>query len=237
VKGAVTLSRAIVAAVIGLFTLAGPAPARADDTVQLFAGAQADFSNYVYAGATVALPGQNIDNGFAVRGYLDSGGYDYMRHALGVVNATFSGGELDAVYGLTYKHFWSNVGAGINSTYTGLAPYDVKNELRGGQVEFRVSLNGGGVGGPWRADWGGYYGTRLEDYDAMVGVTHRLTSKWRLGAQVAGTGNPNYNLRQAGPYAAVAFDQRSELQFSTGGAWESGFTPRLYVNANFFRRF
>ena len=96
------MSRAISAAAIGLFLLTGPIAARADN-VEVFAGAQADFANYVFAGASVALPGQSIGNGVAFRGYFDTGGYDYMRHDLGVVRANFSGEELDAVYGVTLK--------------------------------------------------------------------------------------------------------------------------------------
>lgn len=230
-------SRALFTGAIALLVLAVPVAASADDTVQVFAGAQFDFSNYVFAGATVALPGQSVDNGFSLRGFVDSGGYNYMRSRLGVVNATFSGGEFDAVYALTRSHFWNELGVGANYTYTGLAPYDVKNDLRGAQTELHASLDGGAAGGPWRADWNGYYGTRLEDYAAMVGVTHAITSKWRLGIEGAGTGNPNYHLRQAGPYAGVSFDRRSELQFSAGEAWETGFTPRAYVGAIFFRRF
>jgi hypothetical protein len=230
------LSRWLLAIVAVLSALA-PAAAKADDNAIVFSGAQFDFSNYVFAGVTVALPGSSIGSGFALRGYVDSGGYDYISQDLGPIKATFSGEELDVVYQITHKGFWSNIGLGLNASNTGLEPYDPKNLLRGEQVEPRVSLDGGDVGGPWRADWDGYYGTRLQDYQAMLGVTHALTAKWRLGAEVYGSGNPNYRLRQAGPYAGLSFDDRSELQVSSGGAWESGYTPRIYVSASYFRRF
>ena len=74
------MSRAIAAAAIGLLLLADPIAVRADN-VQAFAGGQADFSTYVFAGASVAWPGSSIGKGFAFRGYFDTGGYDYVRHA------------------------------------------------------------------------------------------------------------------------------------------------------------
>jgi hypothetical protein len=236
VKGAGKVPRAVLAAAIGLFWLTHPIAARADN-VEVFAGAQANFANYVFVGASVALPGQSIGNGVAFRGYLDTGGYDYIRRDIGLVRANFSGEELDAVYGLTHEHFWSDLGVGVNATYTGLSPYDAKNLLAGHQTELRLSLDGGTAGGPWRADWLGYYGTRLEDYDASIDVTHSLSSNWRLGAEFAGEGNPSYHLDQVGPFAGLSFGPRSELQLSAGEAWQSGFTPRAYGGATFFRRF
>lgn len=235
-KGATKVSRAISAAAIGLFLLAQPIAVRADN-VEVFAGAQADFANYVFAGATVALPGSSIGNGLAFRGYFDTGGYDYMRHDLGLVRANFTGEELDAVYGVTLKHVWNDLGVGVNATYTGLSPYDSKNFLGGHQTELRVSLDGGMAGGPWRADWLGYYGTRLYDYDWTIDVTHAVASNWRLGAAYAFEGNPSYHLNQVGPFAGVSFGPRSELQLTAGEAWQSGFTPRAYGGATFFRRF
>ena len=53
-KGAINVSRAVAAVAIGIFLTAYPLAAPAD-TVEVFAGAQADFANYVFAGASVAL--------------------------------------------------------------------------------------------------------------------------------------------------------------------------------------
>lgn len=224
-------------AVIGAYALAGPVLARADDHVQLFAGAQGDYSNYVYLGATVALPGSSIGNGFAIRGLVNTGGYNYINTPLGVVKANFSGAELDGVYELSKKNFWTDLALGANYTYTNLSPFDPTNRRAGRQVEFRMSLDGGGVAGPWRADWTGFYGTRLYDYAARLGVTHAISPRWRLGAEGYTEGDPTYHLNQVGPYVAVDFTDRSELQFSGGWSWESGFNPRNYVRASFYQRF
>jgi hypothetical protein len=226
-----------LAAVIGAYALVGPAGARADDHVQLFAGAQGDYSNYVYLGATVALPGSSIGNGFAIRGLVNTGGYNYINTPLGVVKANFSGAELDGVYELSKKNFWTDLALGANYTYTNLSPFDPTNRRAGRQVEFRMSLDGGGVAGPWRADWTGFYGTRLYDYAARLGVTHAISPRWRLGAEGYTEGDPTYHLNQVGPYVAVDFTDRSELQFSGGWSWESGFNPRNYVRASFYQRF
>lgn len=229
------LQIASFAAAAGLFVFAATRAAYAD-SVALFAGGQLDFSNYVYAGATVALPGSTIGSGFAVRGLVDTGGYNYISGPQ-TIKANFGGGELDFVYQLTHKNFWSDFGAGVNDTYTEFTPNDVDNPLKGDQIEPRLSLDGGALSGPWRADWFGFYGTRLQDYEVMGGITHSVSSIWRAGIEGYGEGNPSYKLAQVGPYVGLSFSKASELQFSTGEAWESGFPhPRLYVRAFLYQR-
>lgn len=221
-----------VAFTLGFLVCAAPLASLADD-VELFGGGQLDFSNYVFIGATVPVSTKN-GNGLAVRGLVDTGGYDYVSNNLGTVSANFGGGELDVLYKVSRTNFWSDLGAGVNDTYTGLTPEDQSNPLRGQQVELRLSTDGGTASGPWRADWYGYYGARLQDYAAMVGLTHSLSTIWRLGGEVYSEGNPTYSLYQVGPYAGLAFTKNSELQFSAGEAWESGLTPRAYVRATFY---
>jgi len=223
------------AAAIGI--LGTPLTVLADDNVELFGGGQGDYSNYVFVGATVALPGSRIGNGFAVRALVDTGGYNYINSGLGQIKANFSGAELDGVYQFSGKTFWSDLALGANYTYTNLSPADPSNRRNGRQVEFKVSLDGGDVAGPWRADWTGYYGTRLYDYAARLGFTHTISPKWRLGAEGYTEGDPTYHLNQVGPYAAVQFSERSELQFSAGYSWESGFNSRNYARASFYQRF
>lgn len=233
-RNGVDLALRSFAATIGLFMAGGLGVALADGNVEVFAGGQVDFSNYVFVGATVAFPGSSSNN-FALRGLVDTGGYNYLSN-LTTIKANFGGGELDGVYQISRGNFWSDVALGVNDTYTGLTPYDPTNPLRGQQVELRVSLDGGKNSGPWRTDWFGYYGARLKDYEAMLGVTHSLSSVWRLGAEVYSEGNPNYRLYQVGPYAGISLTKDSELTFSAGEAWESGFTPRAYLRALLYQR-
>jgi Cellulose biosynthesis protein BcsS len=220
-----------LAASFSVALLVAPVAARADGNAQIFAGGQFDFANYAFMGVTVALPGSTIGSGFALRGVIDAGGYRYVSGNVGSVAANFGGGELDAVYQLTHKNFWNNFALGINDTYTGLTPYDPNNRLKGEQVELRAGVDGGTVTGPWRADWFGYYGPRLGDYEARLDGTHSISQVWRLGAEVYSEGNPSYRLYQVGPIAGLTFAKDSELQFSVGEAWESGLTPRPYVRA------
>ncbi|MBV8198022.1 MAG: cellulose biosynthesis protein BcsS [Candidatus Eremiobacteraeota bacterium] len=230
------VTAAAAAATVGLF-LASVGPALADDHVAVFAGGQADFSNYVFFGATAALPGATIGNGLAVRGLVDTGGYDYMNATLGTVKASFGGGELDLLYQFSQKNFWGDFGVGGNDTYTALVPDDLSNRRRGQQAEVRLSIDGGGMSGPWRTDVTGYYGVRLNDYAGRIGLTHALSSQWRLGAEFYAEGDPTYNLRQVGPYAAVKIGPTEELSFSTGASWETGPTPRAYLRALIYQSF
>jgi Cellulose biosynthesis protein BcsS len=220
-----------LAAVFGAALLAAPVAAWADGNTQIFAGGQFDFANYGFFGATVALPGSTLGSGFALRGVVDAGGYRYVSGDVGSVAGNFGGGELDAVYQISHKNFWSDFALGVNDTYTNLTPFDPDNRLAGEQVELRLGTDGGTVTGPWRADWFGYYGPRLGDYEARLDGTHSLSQAWRLGAEVYSEGNPSYRLYQAGPFAGLTFAKDSELQFSVGEAWESGLTSRVYVRA------
>lgn len=227
----------LIVLTLGLLATATRSIASADD-VEAFFGAQTDYSSYVYAGATVALPGATIGKGFGLRGLAVTGGYDYLSGSLGTVHAGFTGGELDAVYMVSHSNFWNDFGVGVNNTNTYLNPYDPSNPLRGGQVEMRVLTDGGTDTGPWRVDWNGYYGTRLHDYLWQLGGTHSLSSKWRLGVDLYGEGNPTYDLHEVGPYAGLALGgDKGELTFSAGQAWQSGFSPRAYVRALVYQRF
>ena len=226
---------AVLAATFGVSLLLAPRAARADG-VELFGGGQLDFSNYVFIGATVALSKQGIGNGFAIRGSGDFGGYQYNSSDLGVVKATFSGGELDAVYQYTGKNLWNDVFAGQSFENTILTPDDPSNTSRGPQYEIRVGLDGGAVSGPYRTDWLGYYGTRIHDYAGRLSLTHSLSPAWRLGVEGYVEGDPEYHLSQVGPYAGIQLGPKSELDLSTGWSWESGFNSRAYVRASFSQR-
>ncbi|MGA8575455.1 MAG: cellulose biosynthesis protein BcsS [Candidatus Cybelea sp.] len=224
-------------AATGFFVLAGFAAAPAADNAAVFAGGQLDFSNYVFAGVTLALPGSTIENGVAVRILGDTGGYNYVSNPIGTVKANFTGGELDGVYAFTHKDVWADFGAGVNYTSTNLTPNDPSNKLEGDQTELRLLTDGGTSGNQWRVDWDGYYGTRLQDYEAFVGVTHSLSQYAHLGVEGYFEGNPSYSLEQVGPLAIFATGPRGELRLSSGVAWESGFsTPRVYLKALYYQR-
>lgn len=235
-KSRTSLFAAVAAA--GLFAFGGLRPASAaDDNAAVFAGGQLDFSNYVFAGVTLALPGSTISNGVAVRVLGDVGGYSYVNSHLGTVNANFGGGEFDGIYAFTHKDVWADFGAGVNYTSTNLTPNDPGNKLDGDQTELRLLTDGGTSGSQWRVDWDGYYGTRLQDYQAFVGLTHSLSQYVHLGVEGYGEGNPSYSLEQVGPLAIFGTGPRGELRLSSGVAWESGFaSPRVFLKALYYQR-
>lgn len=255
-KSRTSLFAAVAAA--GLFAFGGLRPASAaDDNAMVFAGGQLDFSNYVFAGVTLALPGSTIANGVAVRIYGDTGGYSYVNHQVGTikavsmadgmtqplisrnttVDASFGGGEFDGLYAFTNKDVWADFGAGVNYTSTNLTPNDPHNKLEGDQAELRLLTDGTTSGNPWRVDWDGYYGTRLQDYQAFVGLTHSLSQYVHLGIEGYGEGNPSYSLQQVGPLAIFGTGPHGEVRLSTGVAWESGFaSPRVFLKALYYQR-
>lgn len=195
----------------------------ADEQVQAFAGGQLDNSRFAFAGATVALPGQAIGRGFALRASGFGGDYDYSGGPVGGrVDATFTGAELTALYQLSRGSSWISGGLGARYVGTTLSPFDRGNRRHGAQVELSATVNGGTVSGRWRVDYYGSYGARLEDYTARASLTHAVGAKWRAGAEVSFEGDPTYNLQRVGPYVGVYIDQRTELQASAGVSHQSG---------------
>lgn len=220
------------------YILAGtPVTALAQDQVSVFAGGQSDYAGVGFIGATLALPGFVIGDGFAVRASAFSGEYDYKSSAEGQVKASLFGGQLEEVYQLSRNNFWSNVGLGVRNVDTGLTPFDQNNRRHGRLAEFVASLDGGKVVGPWRADWYGSYGTHLDDYAARVSFTHTLTATSRLGVEASLEGDPTYGFHRIGPYAGLRLGTRSEVQFSAGFSQESGRNAGSYLRTSIYRSF
>ena len=150
---------------------------------------------------------------------------------LGTVRAGFTSQELDAVYMVSHRNFWSDFGVGVNNTNTYLNPYDPNNTLRGDQVEMKVLTDGGTAGGPWRVDWNGYYGTRCTTICGLAGTHRSLRSGgWERYSTARET--PPTILRGGPVRRSEPLDgEKGELTFSVGQAWQSGFSPRAYVRA------
>jgi hypothetical protein len=222
--------------VIGVGAALSVATGAHAQSVVVFAGGQYDTSGVGYAGATLALPGSQISHGPAVRISGFGGGYQYQDNSQRI-DATFAGAEVDGIYQFSLNDLWLNVGVGARFMNTRLSPASRSNRRRGDQVELVLGLDGGKAAGPWRADWYGAYGSRLDDYQARVSLTHALGAIVRAGAEFSAEGDPTYNTQLIGPYAAFTVGKTSEIQASVGYSQRSfrgsGVYARMGFNSTF----
>lgn len=86
-----------------------------------------------------------------------------------------------------------------------------------------VSLDGGHVSGPWRVDWYGSYGFRLDDYDALASLTHTVGSSGRVraGLEIAADGDSNYSAYHIGPVLGVKVGDQADPRFQPASATET----------------
>ena len=202
----------------------------------LSAGGQVDFSKAGYIGATVPLPGSSIGKGFALRGSGFGGDYSYASNG-GTIDGSFWGAQLEGIYQFTRPGMWLDVGAGVRYVDTTLSPFDRSNRRHGSQAEPEFSADGGAVRGPWRTDFYGSYGTRLDDYAVRASLTHAITGRFRAGGEVSFEGDPTYDLQRVGPYIGYSFDRRSEVQMSVGVSHQSGEGEGGFLRIGLYRSF
>jgi hypothetical protein len=231
---------ACVAALTCVAVADTPAPAATPDPgrVAISAGWQTDYTNSFFVGSTFALPGAVLGSGPAIRAAVFTGGYSYDTGTPSTrIDATFVGGEIDAMYQYSRPNLWANFSVGVRDINTTLTPFDPTNRRHGVVVEPAAILDGVKIGGPWRADWFASYGTRLQDYEARLGFTHALSGNTRAGVETSFDGDPTYNVYRVGPLVGVNLDPRSELQLSAGYCDQSGRNGGAYVRAGFYHRF
>lgn len=215
---------------------AGTAAAQSDVTV--FAGGKLDVADSGYAGASIGLPGSVNGKGWAVRGSVYTGGYDYQSGPT-TIDADFTGAQAELIYRFGSGPTWGSVGVGYRYVDTDLSPGDPGNRREGGQGEMIVSLDGGHVAGPWRVDWYGSYGFQLDDYDALASLTHTVGSSGRVraGLEIAADGDSNYSAYHIGPVLGVKVGDQAEFQISAGLSDGDDRGSDGYVRVGFYRSF
>jgi hypothetical protein len=217
--------------------LAVPAASGAQESVVISGGGELDVASYGYLSATLALPGQ-IGQGPAVRVSGFGGDYSYRGGSLDRrIDAQFGGAEVDGVYQFTQGGLWINGVVGGRYVDTQFNPNDPGNRRRGSQGEVAVGTDGGYASGPWRTDWYASYGTRLDDYEARLSLTHAIDSRLRLGAEGDVEGDPTYTQERVGPYLGVGVAKNSEIQLSAGVSDGSDRGAGGYLRIGFYGGF
>jgi len=204
------VSRAISAAAIGLFLLAEPTAVRADN-VEVFAGAASGFCQLRLCGRDCGVARVEYRQRVSLSGLLR---YRRLRTICATTSAWFGRTSpeksWDAVYGVTLKHVWNDVGSASMPPIRAFRRTIPRISGRSSKRSFRVSFGRRNGGGPGAQIGWDYYGTRLYDYDWYIDVTHAVSSSWRLGAVSRLRRKSQLSfLNQVGPLAVVTFGPRS----------------------------
>lgn len=188
----------------------------------VFAGGAVNEGQSAYAGAVVALPGARLGSGFAVRGTVTGGRYDYDSGDQNI-KATYVGGDLALVYQTSGKWGWASFSAGPRVTDTNFKPQDPGNRRQGTRVDAGLQSDGAFDGRRWRASWLVSYAVNDEAYQAQFRLAHKLgDDRYRLGVEGGILGDPSFNQKSAGLHAALPFMAKSELQVGAGFVFQDG---------------
>lgn len=212
------------------------APAWAQDRGVVYAGGGVGDGAGGYAGGLLALPGESLGNGLAVRAGINGGTYRYRTNER--IEATYIGAEIALVYQMSGDWGWANISAGPRITDTDLSPIDPNNKLRGTRLDGGLQTDGA-LGNQWRLGWFGSYGVRNESYITQLRMTRLLSprSGTRLGLEGILQGDPTYKRASLGGHIAKPLGGGWEGQFSAGASEQAGRKARPYVSLGISRVF
>lgn len=210
--------------------------ALAQDRGVIFAGGSAGDGAGGYAGALVALPGDSLGNGLAVRASVNGGTYRYQANQR--IKARYLGAEVALVYQHSGSWGWANVAAGPRIADTRLRPDDPGNKLRGTRLDVGVQTDGA-LGDQWRLGWFGSWGIRNESYVAQLRLTRLVDPgrQLRLGVEGILQGDPTYKRGSLGAHVAFRLTGPWEAQLSAGASEQAGRDARPYASLGLSRLF
>jgi hypothetical protein len=183
-----------------------------------FGGASVGDGASGYAGAVVALPGNRLGRGLAIRSTINGGQYRYTTGGQRI-EADYVGAEAALVYQFSGDWGYANLGAGPRVTDTTLSPDDPLNERRGTSWDLGVTSDGTLNLAPlWRLNWYGSFGVIEGPYQARVGVARVLNSErqTRLGVEAAIAGDPRYTTTSGGVFLASRIGRNLEGNVTAG---------------------
>lgn len=212
------------------------APVHAQDRGVIYAGGGAGDGAGGYAGGLLALPGNSLGNGLAIRAGINGGTYRYRTSEL--IEATYVGAEIALVYQMSGDWGWANISGGPRITDTDLDPNDLGNKLRGTRFDAGLQTDGA-LGNQWRLGWFGSWGVRNESYIGQLRLTRLVSarSQTRIGLEGIVQGDPTYTRASLGGHVATPLGKRWEGQISAGASEQAGRKARPYVSLGVSRVF
>lgn len=190
--------------------------ANAQETGVAYSGISVSEGYNVYAGAIVSLPGARLGDGFAIRGGVSGGRYEYDTQT-SEIDADYITGELALVYQSSGQWGWANFSAGPRVTDTTLTPLDPANERAGTRFDVAVQTDGA-VGQDLRLEWFGSLGVVDTAYftEFRLGQQVDGASGTRLGLETGFQGDDTYSSRKLGGFVSTQFGSGWEGRISGG---------------------
>lgn len=210
--------------------------AQAQNKGVIYAGAAVGDGEGGYLGGLVALPGNTLGDGLAVRGGVNGGTYRYRTDQR--IEATYVSAEVALVYQFSGEWGWANVAAGPRITDISLDPDDPGNKLRGTRFDAGVQTDGA-LGNQWQTSWFGTWGIRNEAYIGQLRLTRLISeaSQTRVGVEGIVQGDPTYTRGSLGGHIATGLGGGWLGQFSAGASEQAGRKARPYAALGLSRLF
>jgi Cellulose biosynthesis protein BcsS len=162
-----------------------------------------------YVGGIVALPGSRLGSGFAVRGTVSAGAFDYDASMVRI-NADYRSAELAIVYQQSGQ--WGRAAASVGPRYTNLklSPGDPTNARAGDSWDVAVGTDGQlGKYDSFQLGWLGSYGIRDNSYFARLDATYPVIASVRLGVEGIAQGDDSYAQTNLGGLVRSTFGKYS----------------------------
>lgn len=226
---------------MGVFALSA-APDRAEaqsamaPSTTIYGGGEVGGDKSAYLGVVAPLPGATQTQGWAVRGVVSGGRYDYETQGV-EIEGEYVQGDVFLVRQNAGAWGYVNFGVGARYTDTDLSPNDPGNDRNGSKADAVLTADGVRRFGAWETGAYAEYGVRMQAYFLRADVTRAVGGAGlRLGVEGAIEGDENYDKQRVG---AVAVLQRSDaLSFRvSAGVKTSDNGDDGYVGLGFVRSF
>lgn len=216
------LSLAAIAAALAV-------PAAAQDSGVVYAGGGVGEGRNGYVGAVVALPGNSLGDGLAIRAGGSGGLYRYDSNGT-EIEADYVSGELAIVYQTSGEWGWANFGVGPRVTATWTKPFDPGNDREGTRLDAGVTTDGA-IGNKWRVNWFGSLGVADQSYigELRFGPLVDAPSQSRVGVEVSAQGDDSYSRRSYGLFTSTQFAPGWEGRLSGGFSDQAARDPKPYA--------
>lgn len=198
--------------------LLASAPAAAQERTTIFGGVNFGEDEDAYAGATIALPGGRIGDGWAVRTSFSGSQYEYQTNGVEIEGKEVRG---EVAILRQWSGPWGYVDFGVGARYvnTDLSPDDPGNERDGGRWAPTLSATGQRIAGPWRVAGFASTGIGDDDYFVRGELTRAVSSQVRLGVEAGADGDPSYERQRVGAVVSFAPAETWEVTFAAGALY------------------
>ena len=226
------LKRALLFGLAAALFSEGRAAAEAYHGVGFAGGSFGSNEVAAYAGAIVSLPAGELGRGFAMRGSLNGGRYEYIANGL-KIKADYRGAEAALIYQASGRWGWANFSAGPRLSKLELSPRDPANEREGTRLDLGLQFDGGLELKEWRLNWlssvtvtDGTYLTQL-----ALGRLMEAKGQTRVGAEAGIQGDEHYTKATGGSFVSTRLGRNVDGRIAGGLSKQKGRNLQPYISA------